>query len=119
MMKQTTPEKFMDTLSDDELAELTIEKWPVMEVSASGKCVVKASDIKTPAGFEIVNKGLYICELTSPESKLDLKLYARRGRGFVTFTQNHDEIKSLGIIATELVIQLKILNYLNLKHVIH
>ena len=44
-----------------------------MEVSASGKCVVKASDIKTPAGFEIVNKGLYICELTSPESKLDLK----------------------------------------------
>ena len=90
-----------NAFTDDELAELTIEKWPVMEVSASGKCVVKASDIKTPAGFEIVNKGLYICELTSPESKLDLKLYARRGRGFVTFTQNHDEIKSLGIIATD------------------
>lgn len=87
--------------SDDELEGTKIEQWPVMEIVVKGKSIIHASDIKCPIGFEIVNKDLYICELTTDSAKLDLKLYATRGRGFTTFSTNHEKVNSLSIIATD------------------
>ena len=87
--------------SDEDLAKFNIENWPVMEVTASGKTVVHASDIKLPVGFEIINKDLYICELTSSTAKLDLKLYATRDRGFTPFTENREKVNTLNVIAID------------------
>ena len=57
-----------NAFSDNDLETTHIEQWPVMEIETTGKKVVTASDIKVPAGFEVINKDLYICELTSPKS---------------------------------------------------
>ena len=86
---------------DDELESPTVEKWPVMTIKASGKKVIHGEDIVCPAGFEIVNKNVYICELTDDKAKLDMSLYAKRGRGFKTFSVNHEKINTLSIIATD------------------
>ena len=90
-----------NAFSDNDLETTHIEQWPVMEIETTGKKVVTASDIKVPAGFEVINKDLYICELTSPKSKLDLKIYATRGYGFTTFSVNHEKVNALSIIATD------------------
>lgn len=90
-----------EAFSDDELDSTHIEQWPVMSINASGKKVVSAADIEVPPGFEIINKDLYICELTAANSKLDLKIYATRGYGFTTFNVNHEKVNTLSIIATD------------------
>ncbi len=90
-----------EAFNDEDLESTRIEQWPVMTISASGKKVVSASDIEVPPGFEIINKDLYICELTTTSSKLDLKIYATRGYGFTTFNVNHEKVNALSIIATD------------------
>ncbi|WEK82888.1 MAG: DNA-directed RNA polymerase subunit alpha [Mycoplasma sp.] len=87
--------------SDQDLGELKIEQWPVMTINVSGKKVVHGSDIQLPAGFEIINPDLYICELTDDKAKLDVSLYATRDRGFTTFGVNREKINTLGVIATD------------------
>lgn len=72
-----------------------------MVIKATGKKIIHASDIECPIGFQIINKDLYICELTNENSKLDLSLFATRGRGFVPFNINQEKINSLHIIATD------------------
>ena len=90
-----------NAFSDNDLETTHIEQWPVMEIETTGKKVVTANDIKVPAGFEVINKDLYICELTTASSKLDLKIYATRGYGFTTFDVNHEKVNALSIIATD------------------
>ncbi len=87
--------------SDDELDSLNIEKWPVMTINVNGKQIVHASDIVLPAGFEIVNPDIYLCELTDDDAKLEMSLYATRGHGFKSFTINHERINALSIIAVD------------------
>lgn len=90
-----------NTYTDEDIDKLHIEQWPVMEINASGKSIITAADIKVPVGFDIVNPNLYICELTTSTAKLDMKLYATRGRGFNSFAQNHEIVNSLSLIATD------------------
>lgn len=87
--------------SDEELDQLHIEQWPVMTIKANGKCVIHGSDIVLPAGFEIVNPNIYLCELTSPDAKLEMSLYATRGHGFKSFSINHERVNTLSIIAVD------------------
>ncbi|ASJ89006.1 MAG: DNA-directed RNA polymerase subunit alpha [Candidatus Malacoplasma girerdii] len=87
--------------SDEDLTNMKIEQWPVMKINVSGKKEVHGSDIELPAGFDIVNPDLYICSLTDVNAKLEMSLYATRGRGFTTFSVNHERINTLGIIATD------------------
>lgn len=90
-----------EAFSDEDLDNTHIEQWPVMSINASGQKVITAADIEVPPGFEIINKDLYICELTTASSKLDLKIYATRGYGFTTFDVNHEKVNALSIIATD------------------
>jgi DNA-directed RNA polymerase subunit alpha len=72
-----------------------------MKLRIKGDKTIHASDIELPAGFEIINKDLYIATATNASAKLDMDIYATRGRGFKTFGQNRETINSLSIIATD------------------
>jgi DNA-directed RNA polymerase subunit alpha len=56
-------------------------------LSAKGAGEVKAGDIKTPAGVEIVNPGLHIATLSSG-GQLEVELTAERGVGYRTAEKN-------------------------------
>lgn len=87
--------------SDEELASLKLEQWPTLKINKSGVGVVSAKDIEAPAGFEILNKDLYICEITDPKTTFKLDIYATRGRGFKTFSENREMVNTLSVIATD------------------
>jgi DNA-directed RNA polymerase subunit alpha len=72
-----------------------------MKIHFKGQGAIHASDIELPAGFEIVNKDLHIASVTTATGKLEMEIYATRGRGFKTFIQNRESINSLSIIATD------------------
>jgi len=58
-----------------------------LRIEVSGAGVAKAGDIQCPAGVEIVNPELVICDLTE-KGKLAADLTAIKGRGYVTADKN-------------------------------
>jgi len=72
-----------------------------MKINVKGQNVVHASDIVCPAGFEVVNKDLYICTIEEANASFDIDIYANRGRGFKTFNENRELINSLSLISTD------------------
>ena len=67
---------------------------------ASGPCVVTGEDIECPAGFEVINKNMRICTLTS-DRKFSLDIYVTRGRGFRTFSENRSLINTISLIPVD------------------
>lgn len=90
-----------NVISDDELTNTKIEQWPTLKISKKGNGEIYASDIELPSGFNIVNKDLYIATVTNASTKLEVEIYAIRGRGFRTFAQNREMVNSINIIATD------------------
>jgi DNA-directed RNA polymerase subunit alpha len=72
-----------------------------MKLFSKGAEEVRASEIELPAGFDILNKDLYICTITDSSAKLEIEIYANRGRGFKSFSQNKELINTISIIATD------------------
>lgn len=60
------------------------EKQIKMKISASGKGVVKASDIDTLGAGEIVSPDQHIATITDPKAKLNIELTAETGVGYQT-----------------------------------
>ncbi|OGE71191.1 DNA-directed RNA polymerase subunit alpha [Candidatus Daviesbacteria bacterium RIFOXYD1_FULL_41_10] len=54
-----------------------------ISLKASGKGEVKASDIDTLGGAEIINKEAHIASLTAPAAKLHIEMTAQKGMGYV------------------------------------
>jgi len=67
-----------------------------MILKASGKGEVKAKDIDTLGGGEIVNPDLHIASLTSPTAKLNIELTVEKGIGYVMADDKKSE--ELGVI---------------------
>lgn len=88
-----------DVFGEEEQDTTPLEKWPTLKINAS-EGVVRASDIETPVGFTIVNKDMYIATVEKG-AKLNMELYARTGRGFVTFSENKEKINAINIIAID------------------
>lgn len=65
-------------------------------IKASGKGEVKARDIDTLGGGEIINTDLHIASLNAPSAKLNIELIAEKGAGYI----GADEKKTseLGVI---------------------
>lgn len=84
-------------ISDEKLAETTLEQWPVMKINVSEAGPITAAQIECPVGFEIINKNLHICTLTT-NKKFSMEIYATRGRGFKTFNENRDLINTISVI---------------------
>lgn len=80
----------------------------VIKVSVKGPRVVKAKDLELPAFVSVLNPELEIAHITEGGS-LNMTLYARNGRGYVTADGNKVDrnkakeygISSLGFIATD------------------
>ncbi|WP_027120110.1 DNA-directed RNA polymerase subunit alpha [[Mycoplasma] testudinis] len=91
-----------NVISDQMLAETPVEKWPVLKLDISEPGDISAAQIECPAGFEIINKDLHICTKTSDKSKkLTMEIYATRGRGFKTFSENRDLMKTLLVLPVD------------------
>lgn len=89
----------LDVFGEDEQKSTPLEKWPTLKINAS-EGVVRASDIETPVGFTVVNKDMYIATVEKG-CKLNMDLYVRTGRGFVTFSENKETINAINTIAVD------------------
>ena len=79
-------------LNNQEKATLTL--------SVKGPKKVYAQDIEPNADVDIINKDLYLFELTSPKTKIDMTLTVEEGFGYVTQEEKEEE-KEIGIIVVD------------------
>ncbi|MCF0217544.1 MAG: DNA-directed RNA polymerase subunit alpha [Malacoplasma sp.] len=80
--------------------ETKLEKWPTLKINCTKGGIIRAADIETPVGFEIINKDLYIATV-EPNAKFKMELYARTGRGFNTFSENKELVNAINVIAID------------------
>ena len=71
-----------------------------LKISVKGPKVVTAADIVCPGDVEIINKDLYIATV-STGGTLNMTIYAKNGRGYVTAENNKDAKTHFGIIPTD------------------
>jgi DNA-directed RNA polymerase subunit alpha len=58
-----------------------------LSIQAVGEGEITAGDIETPSDVEIVNPGLHLVTLDSPEARLNMELIVERGKGYVSAEQ--------------------------------
>lgn len=88
-----------EVFGEEEQANTPLEKWPTLKIDSEGG-VVTAADIETPVGFTIVNKDMYIATVEKG-AKLKMDLYAKTGRGFVTFSENKELVSAINVISVD------------------
>ncbi len=76
-----------------------LENWPTLKINKIGGKIT-AADIVCPSEFEIINKDLYIATLDD-KTKFEMELYAKNGKGFISFEENKELVNALGIIAVD------------------
>ncbi len=76
----------LDTYSNSQVFELTL--------SSNQKSVLKAGDIKLPAGVEIINKDLVLMNLNKT-ANIEMVLYATVSLGYKTFKENKVNCKKI------------------------
>jgi len=83
----------------------------VLRLEASGECVVKAKDIISDGGVEILNPEHHIATL-SKDAKLDMTITAKTGKGYVQADMNKGENDPIGTIPIDAVFSpIKRVNY--------
>jgi DNA-directed RNA polymerase subunit alpha len=83
----------------------------VLRIEASGECVVKARDIISDGGVEILNPEHHIATL-SRDAKLDMTITAKTGKGYVQADMNKGENDPIGTIPIDAVFSpIKRVNY--------
>ena len=83
----------------------------VLQIEASGECEVKAGDIISDGGVEILNPEHHIATL-SKDAKLDMTMTAKVGKGYVTADMNKGENDPVGTIPIDAVFSpIKRVNY--------
>lgn len=80
-------------IETDEPVELTLKK--------TGAGAVKASDIKTVTGVEIVNPDQYICTIDDPKASVEIDLVVEAGRGYRTIDESSDKRLHSDMIALD------------------
>ena len=76
--------------------KMNSDKPIVVTVNVKGPKKVTAADIES-GELEVINKDLYLGELTSNKAKLSMELTVESGYGYVTAAENEDK-KELGVI---------------------
>ena len=71
-----------------------------LKISVKGPKVVTAGDIVAPGDVEVVNKDLYIATV-SAGGTLNMTIYAKNGRGYLTAENNKSAKTHFGIIPTD------------------
>lgn len=67
-----------------------------LSLKASGKGEVKARQIDTLGGGEIVSPNLHIASLTAPTAKLNIEMAAEKGTGYVVADEK--EVSGIGVL---------------------
>lgn len=75
------------------------EKQIKLQIEKTGPGEVKAGDIKTPGGAEIVNKDLILAHLADKKSKLKIEMVAEKGFGYLSAEERKSE--KLGVIPVD------------------
>lgn len=88
-----------EIFGEEQQGTTPLEKWPTLKIDSNGG-IVRAADIETPTGFTIINKDMYICTVDK-NSKFKMDLYAKTGRGFVTFEENKEKLDAINTIAVD------------------
>lgn len=74
----------------------------VIKIEANKKGEVKAKDIITDDGVEIVNEDLHIATL-SEDINFNVEMQVQKGRGYVTAEENEPDEQEVGVIAIDSV----------------
>jgi len=77
------------------------EKPVKLHLEKTGPGQVKAGDIQTPAGVEIVNKDLILANLADRNTKLKMEMTAERGYGYLPAEERKSE--KLGVIILDAI----------------
>jgi len=72
------------------------------ELKISGEKEVKAGDIKTPTGVQVVNKNLHIATVTDKKASLEMTFTIKKGIGYAEVRQNEKDI-AVGAIAIDAI----------------
>lgn len=79
------------------------EEGPVrLTLKGKGEGAVKASDIKTVSGVEVVNPDQVIATLSEKKSEVEMEIEVARGIGYVAVEQQERE-KEIGMIAIDAI----------------
>lgn len=84
----------------NDLATKGLEVWPTLKINCSEPGPIFAKDIICPPGFKIHNPEMKICELAENRN-LQIDMYVRIARGFVSAQENQELTNSLNIIAID------------------
>ena len=100
-LKQLVLELVDDGLEEGELTPEDIEENDItLELHASGEGPVTAAQIEPNSDVRIVNPDLHICTLAKG-GKIDMRMTARLGRGYVSQEENKRFNKEIGDIAID------------------
>lgn len=100
-LKQLVLELVDDGLEEGELTPEDIEEKVItLELHASGEGPVTAAQIEPNSDVRIVNPDLHICTLAKG-GKIDMRMTARLGRGYVSQEENKRFNKEIGDIAID------------------
>lgn len=100
-LKQLVLELVDDGLEDGQLKPEDIEgKVITLELHKSGEGPVTAADIEPNSAVRIVNPDLHICTLAKG-GKIDMRMTARLGRGYVSHEENKQYNEEVGDIAID------------------
>lgn len=72
----------------------------ILEIDAEGEGVITAGDIRADSDVEILNPDLHIATL-EPGSRLHMRIYAGRGRGYVQADKNKRDDQPIGVIPVD------------------
>ncbi|MER3570272.1 MAG: DNA-directed RNA polymerase subunit alpha [Patescibacteria group bacterium] len=92
--------------------KMQIEEPVELTLEAQGKKEIKAKDINTPAGVEIVNPDHHIATLTDDNASLKMVLVAEKGRGYVL----SEELTKEKLIAGEIVLDANFSPVINVSY---
>ncbi|MBS3740877.1 MAG: DNA-directed RNA polymerase subunit alpha [Candidatus Cloacimonetes bacterium] len=84
----------------DLVLKIDSTKEEKIELKAKGPGVVKAGDISTPKIIEVVNKDLYLMEITE-EKELFVELWVGNGIGYVREEEHDAEDRAAGVIPVD------------------
>jgi len=81
---------------------LLTDEPQVVKLSVKGPKIVTASDIKVSGQIEILNKDLYIAEITTKDS-LSIEMTVEKGLGFIPKDVHQKEKNNVGVISLDAI----------------
>lgn len=83
--------------------ELLFGKTAQATLKTKGAKKIKAGDIKTPAGIDVINPDLHIATIDDKKGEIDMEIFISSGYGYEQSEHRHKEKLPIGMIALDAV----------------